>query len=62
MTPFIASSVITAIAFFVVGPVKGVALGQPFLKSGTETLLHGGVAAVIAFAVATWLRTAYGVG
>ena len=61
MTPFIASAVITAAAFFGVGLAKGLALEQPFVKSGLETLLHGGIAAVIAFAIATWLRQAYGV-
>ena len=60
-TPFIASAIITGACFFGVGLVKGIALGQPFFKSAFETLLHGGIAAAIAFGIATWLRAAYGI-
>jgi len=62
MAPFVASTVITALAFFGVGLVKGLVLEQAFVKSGLETLVHGGLAAIISFLIATWLRQAYGVG
>ena len=47
-------------AFFGVGAAKGLVLGRSALRSGLETLLTGGTAAVIAFAVGALLRQAFG--
>ncbi|RZU98626.1 VIT1/CCC1 transporter family protein [Spiribacter vilamensis] len=48
---FVASSLLTAITFFGIGFVKGVMLGEGHLRSGLETLLMGGGAAIIAYLV-----------
>lgn len=58
---FIASGVVTGLAFAGVGLVKGLALGRPLARSTLETLLTGGGAAVLAYLVGHWLRQAYGV-
>lgn len=58
---FIASGVVTALAFAGVGLAKGMALERPLPRSTLETLLTGGGAAVLAYAVGHWLRQAYGV-
>lgn len=57
---FVASSLATALAFFAVGFAKGVVMGREALRSGAETLLMGGGAAVIAFVVGYWLRNTFG--
>jgi VIT1/CCC1 family predicted Fe2+/Mn2+ transporter len=46
----------TTIAFFGVGSVKSIVLGQRALRAGLETLLTGGAAAFLAYVVGTWLR------
>lgn len=48
---FAASSALTAVTFFGIGFVKGVILGEGHWRSGLETLLMGGGAAVIAYLV-----------
>ena len=59
-TAFVASSMATAAAFFGIGLAKGVVMERKPVRSGLETLLMGGGAAVIAFAVGYWLRQAFG--
>jgi VIT1/CCC1 family predicted Fe2+/Mn2+ transporter len=41
----------TAGAFFLIGAVKGKVVDKPLLRSGANTLLVGGIAASVAFAV-----------
>ena len=53
---FAASAVVTSLAFFFVGFVKGRALGRPALSSGFETLLIGSAAAVLAYGVGALLN------
>jgi vacuolar iron transporter family protein len=57
---FIASSLATAIAFFSIGLVKGVVLNDSALRSGIETLLTGGGAAVLAYVIGSWLQQTFG--
>ncbi len=57
---FVASSIATGAAFFGVGLAKGVVNERKPLRSGLETLLMGGGAAVIAFAVGFLLRQVFG--
>lgn len=45
------SSLFTAIVFFTIGTLKGKNVGQSMILSGLETLLLGGVAATLAYAV-----------
>jgi vacuolar iron transporter family protein len=59
-TRFFASAVATAIAFFGVGAAKGAVLHRSALRSGLETLLTGGGAALLAYVVGAWLRAAFG--
>jgi VIT1/CCC1 family predicted Fe2+/Mn2+ transporter len=58
---FAISAVFTGLAFASVGVVKGVVLEQPKWRSGLETLLTGGGAAILAYIVGLWLRQAYGI-
>ncbi|MCK5391541.1 MAG: VIT1/CCC1 transporter family protein [Deltaproteobacteria bacterium] len=53
---FTLSIILTSVAFFIVGSVKGQVVGSGRLFSGFETLLIGGVAAVIAYYVGYLLR------
>jgi VIT1/CCC1 family predicted Fe2+/Mn2+ transporter len=53
---FTLSIVLTSIAFFIVGSVKGRVVGKRWLFSGFETLLIGGAAAVIAYYAGYLLR------
>ena len=57
---FASSSVATGLAFLTVGVAKGRTLEQPLFRSGLETLLTGGVAALIAYFMGSWLRQAFG--
>lgn len=57
---FVFSIVGAAIAFFGVGFAKGRTLERPAFRSGLETLLTGGAAAMLAYAVGAWLRQAFG--
>ncbi|MGB2691046.1 MAG: VIT1/CCC1 transporter family protein, partial [Thermodesulfobacteriota bacterium] len=53
---FTLSIILTSIAFFIVGSVKGRIVSTSWLYSGFETLLIGGVAAIIAYYVGYLLR------
>lgn len=53
---FLWSAVASAAAFFGVGLLKGRALDRPRLLSGAETLLVGGIAAGLAYAVGVGLK------
>lgn len=53
---FVASAVATGITFFGIGLLKGRTLQHPLLKSGIETLLIGGAAAVLAYWAGVLLR------
>lgn len=57
---FVASVVVTAIAFFGIGYAKGAILDMPRLRAGAETLLMGGGAAVIAYAIGLALKPLVG--
>jgi VIT1/CCC1 family predicted Fe2+/Mn2+ transporter len=48
---FVYSSIFTAIAFFIIGAIKGRILAKPIVRSGLGTLALGGAAAVVAFVV-----------
>ncbi len=53
---FTVSASTTAIAFFMVGTLKGRSLQRPMIASGLETLLIGSVAAGLAYAVGYLIR------
>jgi VIT1/CCC1 family predicted Fe2+/Mn2+ transporter len=57
---FIGSASATAVAFFSIGIARGVVLQRPIVRSGLETLLTGGIAAALAYAVGYWLHRTYG--
>lgn len=59
-TRFVVSAAATASAFFGVGAAKGAVLHRSALRSGLETLLTGGGAALLAYVVGAWLRAAFG--
>jgi VIT1/CCC1 family predicted Fe2+/Mn2+ transporter len=48
---FVASAVMTGVAFAAVGLVKGYVVERPILRSGAETLFIGGGAAVLAYGI-----------
>ena len=54
--PFLWSSVLTSVAFFWVGALKGRFVNQSWLLSGGETLGIGGVAAAMAYGVGVLLK------
>ena len=58
---FVASAIVTAAAFFAVGAIKAVVLERRLVRSGLETLLTGGGAAVLACLAGIRLRHAYAV-
>ncbi len=53
---FLISAILTAVAFIIIGAVKGKVVGKHYIKSSLETLLIGGIAALIAFLVGYSLR------
>ncbi|MCW8329453.1 VIT1/CCC1 transporter family protein [Photobacterium sp. SDRW27] len=58
---FAISTGIAALMFFLIGMLKSVVFGQPFLLSGLRTLLTGGTAAGLAFLTGYLLREMFGV-
>lgn len=54
---FFISAIMTGIAFFVVGALKGKFVGHRWFLSGTETLLVGAVASFLAYGVGALLKT-----
>ena len=54
--PFIWSAVMTGVAFFIVGAVKGRFVEESYMRSALETLAIGGVAALLAFAAGVLLK------
>lgn len=50
------SIVLTAIAFLIIGAIKGIVVGKHPIKAALETFVIGGVAAILAFAVGYLLR------
>ena len=57
---FLLSCIATGIAFLAVGIAKGAILELALGRSGLETFMTGGVAAVLTYGVGTWLRQAFG--
>ena len=57
---FLASSIATGLSFLSVGVAKGAVLEQGLARSGLETLLTGGIAALLAYLVGGWLRQTFG--
>jgi vacuolar iron transporter family protein len=58
---FVASSILTAIAFTAVGLVKGRVLEHPLLRSGAETLIIGSAAAALAYGIGLLLGNVFGI-
>lgn len=56
---FLFSILVTGLAFLGVGMAKGRVLSRPVFKSGMETLLVGGLAAVLAYAMGHGVRSLY---
>lgn len=54
--PFVWSSVMTGVAFFIVGALKSRFVAQRWWLSGMETLVVGGAAATIAFGIGALLQ------
>jgi VIT1/CCC1 family predicted Fe2+/Mn2+ transporter len=54
--PFAISSVATGLTFFLIGMIKGRIVERSIWKSGLETLVVGGSAALLAYLVGLWLQ------
>lgn len=54
--PFLISSIMTGFTFFLIGALKAKVVDQQWYKSGIETLLVGGSAAVLAYFVGLILK------
>ena len=57
---FTFSIALTALAFTAIGVAKAHVLERPIWRSGLETLVTGGLAAALAYAVGAWLRLMFG--
>lgn len=55
-SPFLWSTLLTAVAFSVVGAAKGITLGGRVWRAGLETLAIGGIAASVAWVIGYVLR------
>jgi len=56
ISPYLTSSVVTGLAFFAVGAIKGRFVGQKWYRSGAETFIIGSAAAVLAYLVGVALK------
>ena len=54
--PFLVSTVLTGLAFLLVGALKSVVVGQRVVRGSVETILLGGLAAALAFVVGRLLE------
>jgi VIT1/CCC1 family predicted Fe2+/Mn2+ transporter len=59
-TMFLWSAAATVATFFAVGAAKGLIVQRSAIGSGLETLLVGGGAAILAYAMGYGLRSAFG--
>jgi VIT1/CCC1 family predicted Fe2+/Mn2+ transporter len=57
---FLYSAILTGMAFFIVGGIKGIITRKHKIYSAFETLLVGGIASLIAFLVGHFLRSLVG--
>jgi len=55
--PFLWSSILTGVAFFIVGALKSRFVGQYWLLAGIETFAAGGLAASLAYFIGKFLRS-----
>lgn len=60
--PVVPSAIFAAFAFLAIGMIKGRVTSRPVFLAGAETLLAGGAAAALAFAVGHFLRQSFGAG
>ena len=58
-TMFATSAALGALTFLALGIGKGCVVGRSPLRSGIQTLAIGGTAAVLAYAVGSWLRVLF---
>ena len=56
---FVTSCVMTAVAFALVGGIKGKILERNVVRAALETLFAGGAAAVVSYLVGAWLRSMF---
>lgn len=54
--PFVLSSILTGVAFFLIGIGKSPFVGVPWWRGGLETLEVGGIAAVLAYVIGMLLK------
>jgi len=57
---FLISSIIVGITFSGIGIVKGLVLKKSMIRSGLETLLTGGGAAILSYYVGYWIQATFG--